>query len=49
MKWLVAVVTLLVSPDRAEGDILGIILDSFWPIQTVFMVREPLFDVGILS
>ena len=35
------------SPDRAECDILGMLLDGFWPIQAAFVVGEPLCDVGI--
>ena len=46
IKWLVANVTSVGSPDRAERYILGIILDVFWPIQDVFVVREPLYDAG---
>ena len=38
------------SPDRAEPDILRMILDGgFWPIQAAFVVGEPLSDVGIPS
>ena len=35
------------SPDRAERDILGMILDVFGPIQAVVVVGEQLCDVGI--
>ena len=41
-EWLVANVTPVGSAARAEIDILGMILDIFWPIQAVFVVREPL-------
>ena len=45
---LVSNVTALRSPDRADGTFdfggdLGWTL--FWPIQAVFVVREPLYDV----
>ena len=39
-------VTSVGSPDRAERAILGMILGVFWPIQAVFVAREPLCDVG---
>ena len=38
IEWIVAYVTLVVSPDRAQRDILEMILDSFWPIQAAFVV-----------
>ena len=37
------------SSDRAERDILGVILNFFWPIQATVVVREPLCDAGIPS
>ena len=37
------------SPDRAEHDLLGVILSVFLPIQATFVVRETFCDVGILS
>ena len=43
--WLVANVTAVGSPDRAECDIVGVILGNFWPVQATFVVREPLCDV----
>ena len=46
---LVADVTPVRSPARAERDILGMVLDVFWPIQDTFVVGEPLCDVGISS
>ena len=47
---LIANVTPAGSPDRAECAILGMILAGrFWPIQAVFVVAEPLCDVGISS
>ena len=48
--WLVANVTAVVSPDRAERaiwDVFGWAL--FLPIQAVLVVGEPLRDVGTLS
>ena len=48
-EWLVANVTPVGSPDRAERAVLGIIVSVFWPIQTVFVAREPHFDVGTPS
>ena len=47
IEWLIADVTAAVPPDRAERDILGMILDICWPIQVVFMVRKSLCDAGI--
>ena len=47
--WLVADVTPVVSPDRAEHDILGMILYVFCPIWATFVGGEPLFDVGFPS
>ena len=46
IEWLLADVTPVRSPDRAERDILGMILGVFWPIQVVFVTGEPLCDVG---
>ena len=46
---LVANVTAVGFPDRAEPGILGMILDAFWSIQAAFVVGEPLCDVGIRS
>ena len=37
IAWLFADVTHVVSPDRAEWDILGVILGIFWPIQDHLM------------
>ena len=42
-------ITAIESPDRAECAILGVDLAArtcFWPIQDVFVVREPLCGVG---
>ena len=46
-EWLVANVLSVGSPDRAERDILGVILGVFWPVQATFVGGEPLCDVGI--
>ena len=49
IEWLVTyVVTAVNSSDRAAHAILGVILAGrfFWQIQAVFVVREPLCDVG---
>ena len=45
----VANATPVVSPDRAERDIYGVIIDVFWPIQDALVVEEPLCDVGTPS
>ena len=42
---LVADVTSVRSPASAERHIFEMILDSFWPIQAAFVVRERLCDV----
>ena len=43
VKWLVANVTAIGSPDIAEHSILGAILaERFCPIQAEFLVGEPL-------
>ena len=49
MSWLIANVTSVELPARAEHENLGIILDVFWPIQAAFVDGEPLCDVGIPS
>ena len=49
IDWLVADSSSVGSPDRAEHDILGVILAIFWPIQATFVVGEPFCDVGISS
>ena len=49
IEWLVTNVTPFWSPDRAEHDSLGMLLDVFWPNHATFLGREPLCDVGILS
>ena len=46
MTWLVTNVTPIRSPNRAECDILGMVLDLIWSIQATFVVGEPLCDVG---
>ena len=47
IEWLVTDVTSIGSPDRAERDIFGTILNVFWPIQAVFVAGEPLCHVEI--
>ena len=42
-------VTPVGPPGRAEGDILGIILDVFWPVQNAIVVGESVSDMGIPS
>ena len=50
IELLVTDVIAVGSPDRAEHAVLGVILAGlFWPIQTVFVVRERLCDVGTPS
>ena len=50
IEWLVADVTPVGIPDRAENEILGILLDVFWPIQATFVVGEPfVISIGIPS
>ena len=52
IKWLVANVTAVGSPDRAEramyfgGDFAWAL---FWQTQAVFVVDEPFYDVGTPS
>ena len=48
-EWLVTDVTSVGSPARVERAIFGVILGVFWPIQAVFVVGEPLCDLGINS
>ena len=48
-EWLVANVTVVSSPDRAEGDILGMILDDFWPIWAAYLVLEPLCEEALIT
>ena len=49
IDWIVADVTPVGSPARAERDILGMLLDVFWPIEAHFVGGGPLYDVGIHS
>ena len=51
IEWFVANVTADRSPDRAERATLGVILAGrvFSPIQDIFVVAEPLRDVGTSS
>ena len=50
-EWLVAGVTAVRSPDRADRAFLGVIFAGpfFWPIQAAFVAKETLCDVSILS
>ena len=51
MKWFVANVTAVRSPDRSERAILKVILAGhfFLPIQAVFVVEEAFCDLRIPS
>ena len=51
IEWLVTDVTAVGSLDRAERVILGMDFDyaCFWPIQVIFVVREPFCGVGTPS
>ena len=48
-EWLVADVTAVGSPDRAEHANFEVILAVFLPIQAVYLVRELPCDVGTPS
>ena len=49
IEWSVADVIPVRFTARAKRDILGMILDVFWPIKAAFVVGEPLCDVAIPS
>ena len=49
IEWLIASVLAVVSPARAEREILEMILGVFWSVQPVIVVGDPLFDLGIPS
>ena len=51
IEWLVTDVTAVGSPARTECAILGGDFGwaCFWPISAVFLVAEPLCDVGTTS
>ena len=50
IEWLVANVTPVGSPARAEHDVLGLLLlDVGWPIQAIFLVEKSLCDIAIPS
>ena len=49
IEWLIANETAVRSPARAECDIVGVILDVFWPIQAISVAEKALCDVGIPS
>ena len=42
-------VTSVGSPDRAKGDVLGMIFGIFLPIQAIFVVQKVPCDVGVPS
>ena len=46
IQLLVANVTAVESPERAEHAILGVLLSVFWSIQAAFAAGEPLCGVG---
>ena len=49
LKRLIADITAVESPERAERAILGVILGVFWSVQAIFVVRKPLCGVGTPS
>ena len=49
IEWLVTNATAVRSPDRAERAILNVMLGVFLPTQAVFVVGEPLCDIGTQS
>ena len=49
IELLVSNVTAVGSPDKAQRDILGMILDACWRLRAAFADGEPLCDVGIPS
>ena len=49
IEWLIADVTSVGSPGRAERDIFGGDVGVFWPIQLAIVVGEPLYEVGMPS
>ena len=52
IEWLVTDAQAAIgTPGRAECAVLGIFLVGrvFWPIQDIFVVAEPLYDVGTSS
>ena len=49
IEWLVADVTPVRSPARAERNIFGMTLTVFWPIQAVLGVGKPLYDTETRS
>ena len=44
-EWLFVNVTIVGSPDRTERAILRMVLGVCWPIQAMFVIGGPLFDV----
>ena len=51
IEWLVADVTSVESPDRAEHASLGLVFAGrfFWSIHAIFVAREPLSGIGTPS
>ena len=50
IEWLVTNVTAVISPDRAERlALIALLRVVCWPIQAVFVLQEPLCDVGTPS
>ena len=45
IEWLIADVTAVGSPARAESAIFWVIFDVFWPIWATFVAEEPLCDL----
>ena len=45
IEWLVVNATPAVSPDGEEGDVLGMILDVFWPIHHFLKTEWLVADV----
>ena len=43
---MVANVTPVGSPEKVERAVLGMVLGIFWSIQAVFVIGEPLCDIG---
>ena len=45
IEWLITNVTAVGPPARAKRDILGMMLDVFWPIQATFVIGESFCDL----
>ena len=46
-EWLIANVTSVGFPARAEREMLRLILDIIWPIQAAIVAGETVCDLGI--